>query len=89
MMAISCECNEKREAPEELTSNCLLLFLARFAEWLGSQDLETAALKKRAKDSISEVDIANKPRRKYRHPAKHKITEEKSNVKTTLLEYGR
>lgn len=39
--------------------------------------------------SISEVDAANRPRRMYRHPGKHSITEEKRNVKTTLLEYGR
>ncbi|RWS28173.1 coiled-coil domain-containing protein 93-like protein, partial [Leptotrombidium deliense] len=37
---------------------------------------------------IEDVDVYNNPKRKYRHPAKHKMREEKISVRTTLLEYG-
>ena len=53
------------------------------------QDKEANAKVAHLQQTLSEIDNTNHPHRQFRHPAKASITEEKRNVRTTLLEYGR
>ncbi|RWS16258.1 coiled-coil domain-containing protein 93-like protein [Dinothrombium tinctorium] len=43
---------------------------------------------RKMENMIETTDVYNNPKRKYRHPKKYKINDEKMNVRTTLLEYG-
>jgi len=69
-------------------------YIKSYANWQfnRSHNLEIDAKKSQLLDksskSIDKIDVYRHPKRKYRHPARHKLPDEETKVKTTLLEYG-
>ncbi|KAI1288131.1 Coiled-coil domain-containing protein 93 [Halotydeus destructor] len=53
------------------------------------QDSQEVKVVDNIKKAICELDLVNKPERRFRHPAKSKIEGESAHIRTTLLEYGR
>lgn len=52
-------------------------------------DTNYKQLLEKSSKSVNNIDINKNPKRKYRHPNRHKLPNEETKVRTTLLEYGR
>ncbi|CAG2108892.1 unnamed protein product [Medioppia subpectinata] len=61
-------------------------YLKNYANWQFNRchSSDTSQLS----DSLSKADTQSHPKRKYRHPARHKLIDPEIRVRTTLLEYG-
>jgi hypothetical protein len=70
-------------------------YIKSYANWQFNRchnleiDINKSKLLEKSSKSVSEIDVNRHPKRKYRHPARHKLPDEETKVKTTLLEYGR